>query len=334
MKLRHVSTIIVLAVLMTLVPVRTSAVTSGVSQYTPYELTARLMPVDGLHPSGSAELVFKINNLSGGTDDAPLAVEIEKKIGSQGAWVGVSFTPASTYLEDYSKGNNTYRFEQIWNESTDWKTDIMVYYRVRVASCDHTLSALETTPWSNVASIGVKSSAWASPLIEKASRYGLIPASLIGVDYTLPITREQFAELSVKLYEVYTRLSVEPVSPNPFTDSSNPEILKSYKLGIVKGMAADKFRPKSLTNREQIAAMLYRAVRVMKPGADFSIAGAPVFADAKGISAWALDNVKFMSKNGFIAGVGGGRFDPKGIAACEQAIAIAVRVYEKYAGVN
>ena len=334
MKFRFVSTITVLAVLMALVPVMTRAVTSGVNQYAPYDLTAKLMPVDGSHPGGSAELVFKIDNLSAGTDEAPLAVEIEKKIGDQGDWIGVSFVRSSTYLDDYSKGNNTYRFEQLWNESTDWKIDITVYYRVRVALCDSTLSAVETTPWSNTASIGVKSSAWASPLIEKASKYGLIPDSLIGVDYTQPITREQFAELSVKLYEVYTHLSVEPVSPNPFTDSSNPEILKSYKLGIVKGIAADKFQPKSLTNREQIAAMLYRAVKVMKPSADFSITGAPVFADAKGISAWALDNVKFMAKNGFIAGVGGGRFDPKGAATCEQAIAIAVRVYEKYAGVS
>jgi hypothetical protein len=182
--------------------------------------------------------------------------------------------------------------------------------------------------------VGVKASVWASPLIDKASQYGLLPDSLVGIDYTQPITREQFAELSVKLYEVYTHVSVQPVSPNPFTDSSNPGILKSYKLGIVKGIAADKFQPKALTNREQIAAMLYRAVKAMRPSADFSTTAAPVFADAKAISAWALDNVKFMSKNGFIAGVGGSRFDPKGVATCEQAIAIAVRVYEKYAGAH
>jgi hypothetical protein len=334
MKYKAISSFILLAVFMALMPLTASAASSSISAYTPYELTAKTMPVDGLHPSGSAELVFKINNLQSGTDDAPWAVEIQKKIGDQGDWTGVSFVRSTTYLSDYSIAKNTYRFEQLWNESTAWKTDILVSYRVRTALCDSTFSAVETTPWSNIASIGIKSSAWASPLIDKATKYGLIPASLMGVDYTQPITREQFAELSVKLYEIYTHSSAEPVSPNPFKDSSNPEILKSYKLGIVKGTAADKFEPKSLTNREQIAAMLYRAVKAMKPNTDFSTAGAPAFADANAISAWALDNVKFMSKQGFISGVGVNRFDPKGVATCEQAIAIAVRVYEKYAGIN
>lgn len=334
MKYRFISISILIAVFMTLAPLAAWADSSSMSPYTPYELTAKAMPVDELHPSGSAELVFKINNLQSGTDDAPWAVEIQKKISDQGEWNGVSFVRAATYLSDYSVGNNTYRFEQLWNESTEWKTDIMVYYRVRVVLCDSTLSEVDSTPWSNTANIGVKSSAWASSLIEKASNYGLMPASLVDADYTKPITREQFAELSVKLYEVYTHLSAEPISPNPFADSSNPEILKSYKLGIVKGIAADKFEPKSLTNREQIAAMLYRAVKVMKPDTDFSTTGAPVFADANIVSNWASDNVKFMSKNGFIGGVGGNRFDPKGVATCEQAIAIAVRVYEKYSGIN
>jgi len=332
MKRKSILSIILAALLMVIIAMPAMAASSDLASYTPYELTAKTMPVDQMHPSGSAELVFKINNLPSGTDNAPWGVEIQKQIGEQGEWTGVSFVRSTTYKSDYSLGNNTYRFEQLWNESTAWKTDIVVSFRVRVSLCDSTFSAVDSTPWSNIASIGIKSSAWASESIAKALQYGLLPSSLIGIDYTQAITREQFAELSVKLYEVYTKTSAAPVSPNPFSDTSNNEILKSYKLGIVKGVAADKFEPKSLTNREQIAAMLYRAVNAMKPSTDFSTAGVAAFADAGDISSWALDNVKFMFKQGFISGVGGNRFDPQGVASCEQAIAIAVRVYEKYAG--
>jgi hypothetical protein len=161
-----------------------------------------------------------------------------------------------------------------------------------------------------------------------------LPASLVGIDYTKPITREQFAELAVKLYEVSANATADQTSPNPFQDTSNPEILKAFKLGIVKGISASRFEPGAYTNREQIAAMLCRTVKDIKPDGDFSTGGAPTFADANLISSWALENVKFMTKSGYIAGVGGNRFDPKGTATCEQAIAIAVRVYEKAAGIN
>ena len=62
---------------------------------------------------------------------------------------------------------------------------------------------------------------------------------------TKPITREEFAELAVLLYEKVTDKS-ETVSPNPFTDTTNPQILKAYKLGITAGTSQTTFSPKVL----------------------------------------------------------------------------------------
>lgn len=331
MKSKFFAAVLIAVLCLAIFPVSLlAASTPDMKAYTPYELTAKLMDVDQTHPYGSADLVFKIKNLPAGTESAPWSVNIEKKIGNED-WAGVSMLKSSTYLEENSLGKDTYHFEQIWNESTDWDGSKTVSFRVSVSLCDSTFSAVATSPFSNVASIGVKSSAWAKTEIDKADKYGLLPASLTGVDYTGPISREEFAELSVKLYQVYTKKTAQPASPNPFIDCTNPEILKSYQLKIVNGTAPNKFEPKASTNREQIAAMLYRAVKAMKPDADFSTAGAPIFSDSKSVSNWAVENVKFMSKNNFIGGVGNSRFDPKGTATREQAIAIAVRVYEKYA---
>jgi hypothetical protein len=195
--------------------------------------------------------------------------------------------------------------------------------------CDSTYSSVAASEWSNTATIGIKSSAWASGDIAKADEYGLIPASLKD-DYTRPITRQEFAELAVKLYEAKVKTSAEPVNVNPFIDCSNLEVLKAYNLKIVNGVSATTFKPADLTNREQIAAMLYRAVLTVAPDTDMSVAGAPAFNDSKKIAPYFLENVQFMSKHGFIKG-SNNNFDPKGTCTREMAVVIALRVYEKYA---
>ncbi len=198
--------------------------------------------------------------------------------------------------------------------------------------------------FSNIASTKVESysnaSNWAKPELEKAADYGLIPDSLKGTDMTKPITREEFAEVAIKLHEKTTGFTPHVNVPNPFTDTKNPEILKAYQIGITSGTSATTFEPNKLINREQVASMLSRAIRIMVPTADFSTDGAPTFKDEKHISTWALEHVKYMSKTGIIKGTDG-NFMPKAITSAqvaegfanttrEQAIAMGVRVFEKY----
>ncbi len=200
------------------------------------------------------------------------------------------------------------------------------------------------SPYSNIYSYGMPAwsaaSAWATPELKKADDYGLIPAALNGADLTKPITREEFAALAVVLYEKTTGKTAVAASSNPFTDTQNPETLKAFALGITTGTSATTFEPKALTNRQQVATMLSRAIRVMVPDGDFSTAGAPTFSDQKDIDSWALDHVKFMSKIGIIKGTNG-KFMPKATTTAqqasgyatttrEQAIAMGVRIYEQY----
>ena len=80
--------------------------------------------------------------------------------------------------------------------------------------------------------------------------------------------------------------------------------------------------------------MLNRAVEVIRPDADMSIEGAPSFSDEKEIAPYFISNVQFMAKNGFINGVGNNKFAPKDTSTREQAVIVAVRVYETYAGLT
>ncbi len=189
------------------------------------------------------------------------------------------------------------------------------------------------SPFSNVISHGMpaysNASSWAQADLDKAQEYGLITDRMKN-NMSGPITREEFAELATRLYEVYTGQKAEPAPASTFTDTTNPEILKAFKLGIVAGVGNNKFAPQVLINREQMAAMLNRAVKVIAPTVDLSIAGAPTFADEKEIESYFVENVKFMAKNGFIGGVGNNKFAPKNTSTREQAVLIALRVYETY----
>lgn len=198
--------------------------------------------------------------------------------------------------------------------------------------------------FSNIASTKVESysdaSNWARPELDKAADYGLIPNSLIGADMTKTITREEFAEVTIKLYEKATGFTPYITVANPFTDTKNPEILKAYQIGITSGTSATTFDPNKLINREQVATMLSRAIRIMVPNTDFSTDGAPTFKDENNISIWALEHVHYMSKTGIIKGTDG-NFMPKAVTSAqiasgyanttrEQAIAMGVRAFEKY----
>ena len=240
---------------------------------------------------------------------------------------------------------SSYKFDPVEKEMVDKIVieENVYYFRVLFEGEPSTGNYIRSG-FSNIASTKVEAyssaSDWAKSELNKASDYGLIPESLKGADMTKPITREEFAEVAIKLYEKTTGFVPSLKVENPFTDTKNPEILKAYQIGITAGTSKTTFEPNKLINREQVASMLSRAIRIMVPTADFSTNGAPTFKDEKDISDWALEHVKYMSKIGIIQG-SDGKFMPKAITSAqiasgyanttrEQAIAMGVRTYEKF----
>jgi len=199
------------------------------------------------------------------------------------------------------------------------------------------------SPASNTVTIGSGSfysdaSTWAETELNQANELGLIPEILKGADMTKPITREEFCELAVLLYEKVTDTAAAPVSPNPFTDTTNSQILKAYALGITTGTTSTTFSPQTLINREQCATMLFRAIKAIAPDGDYSVDGVNDFPDQQYISSWAVEGTKYMSKLGIIKGDDSGNFMPKatttaqtaqgyGMATREQAILMTVRTH-------
>ncbi len=188
------------------------------------------------------------------------------------------------------------------------------------------------SPFSNVISHGMPAyegaSNWAKKELDKAADYGLITDS-IRSNISGNITREEFAEIAVKLYEVYTGKKAEAGSMS-FADCSNPEVLKAANLGLVTGVGNNKYAPKQLVTREQMATILLRALKVINPSADYSTAGSVKFADDSKVKKYARDGVYFCSKAGIVTGVGKNMFNPEGNASREMAVIVCTRAYEYF----
>jgi|GEM_PF-3750510 len=186
-----------------------------------------------------------------------------------------------------------------------------------------------------------KASDWAVPELQKALDAGIYPAKLLNMDMTKDITRAEFAAVAVRLYEVLSGTTAAEAPQDTFTDTKDADVLKAYAADLVGGIGDGLFDPNGLLNREQAAAMLSRVYKKVKwegwtlesdasyTANSLDIADAPTFGDSGAVADWASKSVLFMSKYGIVNGVGDG-FAPQGSAAREQALAIAVRLFDAY----
>ena len=172
-------------------------------------------------------------------------------------------------------------------------------------------------------------STWAVAEIDKAILANLTTDAILS-DYIKPITREEFCEIIVKLYEASSGKAAVAADPNPFADTANAQILKAYQLGIVKGTSATTFAPKSSITRQEIAVMLKQELKAFKPELDFSISATTIFADRTKIASWALDSIRYMNQEGIISGTGSENISPTNSTTREQAIALVYRTYIKF----
>ena len=173
-----------------------------------------------------------------------------------------------------------------------------------------------------------KASEWAEPELKEASKENLIPEIFDEADLTKNITRKEFAHTVVKMYEKITGQKAVPIAKNPFTDTKDKEVLKAYNIGITNGTSDTTFSPDALITREQMATMMTRALT--KAGKDTSRPeSAKLFADDSEFSGYAKDSIYYMSSIEIIKGVGENKFDAKGNASREQALAISIRCVKK-----
>ncbi|GEM_PF-7123184 len=228
-------------------------------------------------------------------------------------WVGQSYLMVSTDLINWKRFDNV-------PQSIDGKSyifDFVILQNKLFLLCkDSIYVSVEDMK---------KPSAWAIPEIEKANSYDLVP-DRINFNYTKSITREEFCEMVVRMYEKLTGKEHITNISNPFSDTSNRQILKAYDLKIVNGTSPNRFQPNKSITRQEIAAMLYRTVKLIRQ--DIQIQGEAAFDDSNEFASWAKEAIAYLSSENIIKGYNN-KFDPNSNTSREQTISMILRLYEK-----
>ena len=171
-------------------------------------------------------------------------------------------------------------------------------------------------------------SEWAVKDIEKAAAKGFIPKNL-GLDYTLPVTREKFCEIVYLATRGKAEYTVKKVE-SPFEDSNNEAAVALYNADIIKGTDSTHFSPEKEITREESAVIIHRLLKYLKIKTDETnykmIAADYLFSDHESISEWAKQAVYSLKRSDIMNGTGNNMFSPKEIYTAEQAIAVILRI--------
>lgn len=178
---------------------------------------------------------------------------------------------------------------------------------------------------------------WAVQYYNEANGLHLIPTDgVLGSDYTVNITRAQFAALAVTTYEraLNTTVSVN-TGDDTFADCTGNEYMaKAYNLGILAGYNSADTRsgvyvgPNGPITREQAATMLARLMTKyceVTGGVQPAKAENLPFTDT--VSSWALDGIATVYEHGIMVGTSATTFDGKANYTIEQAIVTMYRYF-------
>ncbi len=370
MKKRIISVILVLLMVMAIFPISAAAATAPTAAdlKTPPTISKLEIHDDGggniwlevtvKTPANVLNAIDYFENHELGYNQAGYIGGIELQYSIDGGeWQESSLAVAGRYYEDADEvpsWNGIHETHYLSELHVD--SEVKAHARYTGADAD---GNSRYSDWSNMLTLNEKvdfnAHDWEQEELAAADALGIIPDSLKDADLTKPITRAEFAAISVRVFEALTGTSAVPAASNPFKDTKDADVLKAYNVGITDGITDDTFEPNTLLNREQAATMLTRVYKktvisgwTLATDGDyaaqfktmFTMPGA--FADDAQISPWAKDSVYFMKSKGIIDGMDGNTFQPRattsaqqaaGYAQClrEHALLIAVRMVKNLA---
>lgn len=161
---------------------------------------------------------------------------------------------------------------------------------------------------------------WAKEEIKLAYEAKLLPESLMS-DYIVNITRKEFCEMVVKMIPS----DLEKTREAKFTDCDSEAVNYAYSVGVVNGMSDSDFAPDAEATRQEMAAMLFRAYKLIVPDAAPTVSGE--YPDKADIASWALDSVNFMNERGIMKGDDQKNIMPLKNTSRQEAILLVYRAF-------
>jgi hypothetical protein len=138
------------------------------------------------------------------------------------------------------------------------------------------------------------------------------------------VTRAEFAKMVVLAFNLTGGNGVDQFSDVETTDWYAQYVARGYYNGVISGYDDGTFRPNGLISRQEMAAMISRAINAANKTLPATVA-AESFSDADQIGDWAIDAVTSLQQGGVINGMGDGTYAPADNATRAQAAVIINR---------
>lgn len=160
-----------------------------------------------------------------------------------------------------------------------------------------------------------------------AARNGLVDESVLGDDFTKPLTRMQASAIAVTLAEKLSGKSVSFAKSKTYSDTKSKYALKAAGAGIYGGASEGKFNPDGAVDRQQLATFLYQALMYAKKNKNVRYtpyeSKLTRYSDSASIADWAKEAAAFMDALGLVEGSSRTKFLPEETLTIEQALVIA-----------
>ena len=173
---------------------------------------------------------------------------------------------------------------------------------------------------------------WAIEELKKLDNLGVVTDPVAYSSMTGPITRGEMAKIAVRTWKVLTFTPIDQDlgtnGENPFTDTSDPDIIAAYLLGIVSGDGNGKFRPDdSLTRQEyfKISVNLLSSIGYMFSDDEEILL--EDYGDGEGISDWAEAATRLLIGIGVVKGSTDNNLYPEATIVTQEALAIFSRIH-------
>lgn len=170
-----------------------------------------------------------------------------------------------------------------------------------------------------------KPSSWALEGVNEARVSELAKTEFFN-NYKSNITREEMAEIIVRVYEAVTNQKIK-MTDNKFIDTDNPEVIKASRLGFVRGVTDNQYYPKNNLTREEMSVIFGNLLQFISRELP-EVQILKTFIDEKNISNWALEDVNSMYIGGVLSGFENDRIGPKDNLTREQALLVVNRFFK------
>ena len=179
-------------------------------------------------------------------------------------------------------------------------------------------------------------SAWAEVEVSRAETAGLVPDTFDRLAAQEDVSRAEFCNVILRLFEEATGRMAELQTDSPFADTDDPIVVSASALGLVSGRGDGTFDPDATITRQELCVMLGNVLRQMPgdPG-QADVDALRAYADAGVVAAWAQNDVAAMVDSGVISGITQGdgsiTLSPEDTTTREQSLILAVRFLSAYA---